>query len=133
MPLKAETIAPPHHAQWINRFKAGPRWHRFWTHVFGKRVPTSGERAHIGDLLLVHWPGALEELEARDRAWGTDANRVYFIGDLVIFDYADTPFKALVNCVRDATGLKDNDKLLKENLREWPRWWPLEENTRRSS
>lgn len=94
-------------------------WHWFWAKVFGQRVPTSGDRAHIDDLMLVYRPD-------NDEWWrlgaGTDANRVHKLGNLYIFDYGDTPLETKetetkLNFKRDRK--RDAAELLAENKREW--------------
>lgn len=98
------------------------RFFRFWAWVFGKPVPTSHTRAHIGNLTLQHRPHA--EAYGFGLSWTTDARRVVVIGDLWIFDYGNTPIKVLdppnPPPPRDITD--HHAALLKENLREYG--WP---------
>lgn len=93
-------------------------WFRFWHHVFGKPVPTSAERAHIGNLTL-HCRAAAD-VRGFGLSWDTDARRVYVIGDLWVFDYGDTPFRVLVpQHSFPPRDLGDMQPLLEENLREY--------------
>jgi hypothetical protein len=67
-------------------------WFRFWRKLFGRPIPISGDRAHLGHLLLTYRPG--EDLQQFiDGRMHTDAARVHAIGDLLIFDYLSKPRK----------------------------------------
>ena len=87
-------------------------------------MPTSGERAHIGKLLLQYRPNTTRvDLEGFDKGWSTDANRIYVIGDLWIFDYGETPVVTMVPQI--GSGLHkyydpDHTALLRENERDYP-------------
>lgn len=106
----------------IHRFDMNKWWHWFWAKAFGQRVPTSGERAHIGNLLVVYnrdTPTTLERFKSG--TLNTDARRIYVIGNLWVYDYADTP------CVFIDPPWKDdpkdmvagNEKLLRWELKEY--------------
>lgn len=66
-------------------------WHWFWARLFGRRMPTSGDRAHLGGLLLTYRPGRDEFDQIKSGASFTDAVRVHVIGDLTIYDYSKEP------------------------------------------
>lgn len=95
-------------------------WHRFWAALFQRRVPTSGNRAHIGNLVIrVRDP----KLTIADfgRGWSTDARKVIIIGDLMVFDYGETPIQVLTPEFRPAPrDLGPYDDLLAENKRHYP-------------
>ena len=94
-------------------------WHWFWAKVFGQRVPTSGERAHIGNLVLKI--GRLDPSKF-GREWLTDARKVYIIGELTVFDYGDTPFAVIEQTeLEPPRDLGDHDDLLRENIRQFGR------------
>ena len=91
-------------------------WHTLWAMVFGRRVPTSHERAHIDGLMLTYRP----DLEGD--AWkGTDARRVYKLGNLLIYDYrGDAEMEVYteeLNRPRPDAG-NGNEALLEDNKRQ---------------
>lgn len=95
------------------------RWHRFWAKVFGRQMPTSGDRVHIGNLVVAYRPG--QSADGFGERWGTDARKVYVIGDLWVFDYGDTP--ATIHTPRrqpEPLNLGDHADLLAENTRTNP-------------
>lgn len=104
-------------------------WHRFWAWIFGKRVPTSGYRAHIDNMLLVYRKDSSANLEIdkfqKPDGWATDANRIFVIGDLYIFDYGDNEVVTLesIGCgaeVKDRSFERmRHEALLKENQRQF--------------
>ena len=99
-------------------------WHWFWAKVFGERVPTSGSRAHIGNLLVTYRPGhSLAEFQGRI---ATDARHVIKIGDLWVYDYGDTLVESyhpevMAYDPRDnSKETKRNAELLADNKRTYP-------------
>ncbi len=92
-------------------------WHWFWARVFGRRVATSGDRAHIGNLLVAYRPD-LVDLFGKDE-WLTDARRVHRIGALFIFDYGDTPIETIESPIQRPPRELDNESLLADNLRRY--------------
>ena len=95
------------------------QWHWFWAKVFGRRVPTSGDRAHIGRLLLCYRPE--HETPFDNEHFLSDARHVHRIGDLYVFDYGDTPVETLhMQYARPPHDIGSDD-LLKENERMYRR------------
>ena len=100
-------------------------WHWLWSWVFGRRVPTSGRRAHIGKLVLQYRQGTQQsDIDGFDTKWLTDARRIYVIGDLWVFDYGDTPCITLTPEWDIASALHKNYKadhsaLLRENIEDY--------------
>ena len=98
-----------------------PFWsiaHWAWARIFGRRVPTSGDRAHIDGMLLAYRP------ELTGDEWKhTDARRVHRIGNLMIYDYrGDTTIETYteeLNRSRPEQGNR-NGILLADNKRKYP-------------
>lgn len=98
-----------------------PFWgmaHWAWARIFGRRVPTSADRAHIDGLLLAYRP------ELKGEEWKrTDARRVHKIGNLMIYDYrGDTVVETYTEKLsrpRPDQGER-NAILLAENKRKYP-------------
>lgn len=84
-------------------------------------MPTSADRAHIGNLVLQYRPGTTTRyLQDFDSTWLTDARRIYVIGDLFVFDYGDTRFTVLEPEVKmPPQELGDHALLLRENVRDY--------------
>lgn len=66
----------------------------FWRKIFGREVPVSGDRAHLGNVTIAYRPDA--KTAGFDTLWSTDAKRVYVIDGLWIFDYGDKPIEVFV-------------------------------------
>lgn len=66
----------------------------FWRKIFGREVPVSGDRAHLGNVTIAYRPDA--KTTGFGTAWSTDAKRVYVIGGLWVFDYGDEPIQVFV-------------------------------------
>ena len=101
-------------------FKTWGLWFRFWAKVFGRPVPASADRAHIGNLLCVYFPPGT----APDMSGGqiTDARRIHVIGDLWVFDYGETPFATHESRIKThppRTELGLDAALLADNIRRY--------------
>ena len=95
-------------------------WHLFWAGIFGCRIPTSGDRAHIGNLLVTYRPETKpENFENGPLAWSTDARKIYRIGDLYIYDYGETPFEILTPKYVPEPNVINSDGLLSENKKKY--------------
>ncbi len=107
-----------------SRWNHSDVWHWLWARVFGRRMPTSGDRAHVGKLLVTLQPElSMEEFKAGK--WFTDAARIHVIGDLWIFDYEKDPRRAQTldsdfPMLGNHDNMGDDDAaLLKENMRSF--------------
>lgn len=101
-------------------------WFRFWRKIFGHPVPVSGDRAHIGHMLITYRPGGGIEQFTESRM-GTDAARVHSIGDLLIFDYQAEPrtvetfentYFSKLDAETHANMPAFDHELLKENIKD---------------
>lgn len=97
-------------------------WHWFWAKIFGERMPTSGERAHVGNLLITYGRGGSIEDFVSGKL-GTDARRIHKIGELWIYDYGETPietYESPFKAYDPRPSSHDEKALLADNKRTYP-------------